>query len=150
LGVTMAASFGSCLPISTPPNAIVYSTGLTPVRRMNPRRHWPGRGGLCGPFGEFLWMAVAGLPLVAASGGVKHIRRLIRFALLPRLMTKSWSNREQDSIAALEPGLGFAKSVCYHVTDFVRCLVTTYNRPARLSNRRAVSMNFWAMVRLAK
>ena len=24
----------SALPVSTPPNAIVYSTGLTPVRRM--------------------------------------------------------------------------------------------------------------------
>jgi sodium-dependent dicarboxylate transporter 2/3/5 len=34
LGVTFAASFGSSLPVSTPPNAIVYSTGLTPVRRM--------------------------------------------------------------------------------------------------------------------
>ena len=34
LGVTFATSFGSCLPVSTPPNAIVYSTGLTPVRRM--------------------------------------------------------------------------------------------------------------------
>ncbi len=36
IGVTLAASFGSSLPISTPPNAIVYSTGLTPVRRMIP------------------------------------------------------------------------------------------------------------------
>ncbi len=36
LGVTFAASFGSSLPVSTPPNAIVYSTGLTPVRRMIP------------------------------------------------------------------------------------------------------------------
>src|SRR5206468_1176052 len=34
LGVTLGASFGSALPVSTPPNAIVYSTGLTPVRRM--------------------------------------------------------------------------------------------------------------------
>jgi solute carrier family 13 (sodium-dependent dicarboxylate transporter), member 2/3/5 len=34
LGVTFAASFGSALPVSTPPNAIVYGTGLTPVRRM--------------------------------------------------------------------------------------------------------------------
>ena len=30
----VGASFGSALPVSTPPNAIVYSTGLTPVRRM--------------------------------------------------------------------------------------------------------------------
>jgi sodium-dependent dicarboxylate transporter 2/3/5 len=34
LGLTFGASFGSALPVSTPPNAIVYSTGLTPVRRM--------------------------------------------------------------------------------------------------------------------
>jgi sodium-dependent dicarboxylate transporter 2/3/5 len=34
LAVTFGASFGSALPVSTPPNAIVYSTGLTPVRRM--------------------------------------------------------------------------------------------------------------------
>jgi sodium-dependent dicarboxylate transporter 2/3/5 len=36
LGVTFGASFGSALPVSTPPNAIVYGTGLTPVRRMAP------------------------------------------------------------------------------------------------------------------
>jgi sodium-dependent dicarboxylate transporter 2/3/5 len=34
LGVTFGASFGSALPVSTPPNAIVYSSGLVPVRRM--------------------------------------------------------------------------------------------------------------------
>jgi sodium-dependent dicarboxylate transporter 2/3/5 len=34
LGVTFGASFGSALPVSTPPNAIVYGTGLVPVRRM--------------------------------------------------------------------------------------------------------------------
>ena len=34
LAVTFGASFGSALPVSTPPNAIVYGTGLTPVRRM--------------------------------------------------------------------------------------------------------------------
>lgn len=34
LGVTFGASFGSALPVSTPPNAIVYSSGLLPVRRM--------------------------------------------------------------------------------------------------------------------
>jgi sodium-dependent dicarboxylate transporter 2/3/5 len=34
IGVTLGASFGSALPVSTPPNAIVYSSGLIPVRRM--------------------------------------------------------------------------------------------------------------------
>lgn len=32
--VTFAASLGSALPVSTPPNAIVYGSGLIPVRRM--------------------------------------------------------------------------------------------------------------------
>jgi solute carrier family 13 (sodium-dependent dicarboxylate transporter), member 2/3/5 len=34
LGLTFGASFGSALPVSTPPNAIVYGSGLVPVRRM--------------------------------------------------------------------------------------------------------------------
>ena len=34
LGLTFSASFGSALPVSTPPNAIVYGSGLIPVRRM--------------------------------------------------------------------------------------------------------------------
>jgi sodium-dependent dicarboxylate transporter 2/3/5 len=38
--VTFAASFGSALPVSTPPNAIVYGSGLIPVRRMV----WAGVG----------------------------------------------------------------------------------------------------------
>jgi solute carrier family 13 (sodium-dependent dicarboxylate transporter), member 2/3/5 len=34
MGLTFGASFGSALPISTPPNAIVYGSGLIPMRRM--------------------------------------------------------------------------------------------------------------------
>ncbi|MGL5096290.1 MAG: anion permease, partial [Planctomycetia bacterium] len=34
LGATFGASFGSALPVSTPPNAIVYGSGLIPIRRM--------------------------------------------------------------------------------------------------------------------
>jgi sodium-dependent dicarboxylate transporter 2/3/5 len=34
LALTFGTSFGSALPVSTPPNAIAYGTGLTPVRRM--------------------------------------------------------------------------------------------------------------------
>jgi sodium-dependent dicarboxylate transporter 2/3/5 len=34
IALTFAASFGSALPVSTPPNAIVYGSGLIPVRRM--------------------------------------------------------------------------------------------------------------------
>jgi sodium-dependent dicarboxylate transporter 2/3/5 len=34
MGITFGASFGSALPVSTPPNAIVYGSGLIPVRRM--------------------------------------------------------------------------------------------------------------------
>jgi len=36
LGTAIGASFGSALPVSTPPNAIVYGTGLTPIQRMIP------------------------------------------------------------------------------------------------------------------
>ena len=34
LGLTFGASFGSAMPVSTPPNAIVYGSGLIPMRRM--------------------------------------------------------------------------------------------------------------------
>jgi sodium-dependent dicarboxylate transporter 2/3/5 len=34
LGATLGASFGFMLPVSTPPNAIVYGTGLIPLREM--------------------------------------------------------------------------------------------------------------------
>ena len=34
MALTFAASFGSALPVSTPPNAIVYGSGLIGVRRM--------------------------------------------------------------------------------------------------------------------
>ena len=34
MGLTFAASFGSAMPVSTPPNAIVYGSGLIPMRRM--------------------------------------------------------------------------------------------------------------------
>ena len=34
LGATMGASFGFMLPVATPPNAIVYGSGLVPIGRM--------------------------------------------------------------------------------------------------------------------
>ena len=34
LGACLGASFGFMLPISTPPNAIVYASGLIPVIKM--------------------------------------------------------------------------------------------------------------------
>jgi sodium-dependent dicarboxylate transporter 2/3/5 len=34
LGACLGASYGFMLPISTPPNAIVYGSGLVPIRRM--------------------------------------------------------------------------------------------------------------------
>ena len=34
VGVAMAASFAMSLPISTPPNAIAYSTGLIKTKQM--------------------------------------------------------------------------------------------------------------------
>ena len=34
LGAALGGSFGFMLPISTPPNAIVYGSGLVPLREM--------------------------------------------------------------------------------------------------------------------
>ena len=34
MGLTFGASFGSAMPVSTPPNAIVYGSGVIPMRRM--------------------------------------------------------------------------------------------------------------------
>jgi sodium-dependent dicarboxylate transporter 2/3/5 len=34
LGATLGASMGFMMPISTPPNAIVYGSGLVPITRM--------------------------------------------------------------------------------------------------------------------
>ena len=36
LGVGLAATSGFIFPVSTPPNAIVFGTGLLPLRRMIP------------------------------------------------------------------------------------------------------------------
>jgi sodium-dependent dicarboxylate transporter 2/3/5 len=34
LGAVLGASYGFMLPVSTPPNAIVYGSGLVPIPRM--------------------------------------------------------------------------------------------------------------------
>ena len=34
LAATVACSFGFMLPVSTPPNALVYATGRVPLREM--------------------------------------------------------------------------------------------------------------------
>jgi sodium-dependent dicarboxylate transporter 2/3/5 len=45
LGAALGASFGFMLPISTPPNAIVYGSGLVPLREMVRSGVWLDLGG---------------------------------------------------------------------------------------------------------
>jgi sodium-dependent dicarboxylate transporter 2/3/5 len=47
LGAALGASFGFMLPVSTPPNAIVYGSGLVPLREMVRAGIWLDVTGAC-------------------------------------------------------------------------------------------------------
>jgi sodium-dependent dicarboxylate transporter 2/3/5 len=52
-GAALGASFGFMLPVSTPPNAIVYSSGLVPLRQMIRAGIWLDISG-----GALIWVAL--------------------------------------------------------------------------------------------
>lgn len=62
LGAALGASFGFMLPVSTPPNAIVYGSGLVPLREMVRSGIWLDLGGML-----LIWL---GLRLLCSLFGV--------------------------------------------------------------------------------